>query len=158
MKNTFFSAVYQDGSVQITGHWFQAGSFAVSLLNQFYENDKAARLSVFRLESDLLMNRLRKGYLADGDLEKAGQEYLYILDTLPTLHPFELTDVESERKRIRELFTEETEETILCSFKAMGLNASSEEGIRSLDVVPVPWERLFRENWNLLREIERTRH
>ena len=153
MKKSFFSAIYRDGKVQIAGQWFDAGSFAVSLLNQFYENDKAARLSVFRSESDLLMSRLQEGFLVEGELEKVGKEYLYVLETLETLHPFELTDVESERNRIRELFTEETEETILCSFKAMGLNASSDVGARDTGVVPVPWERLFRENWNLLREI-----
>ena len=45
----FFSADYRDGRVRIGSKTYSAGYYCVHLLNQYYENDTAARLSVFTL-------------------------------------------------------------------------------------------------------------
>ena len=46
-KISFFRADYRDGRVHIGGKSYPAGNFAVHLLNQFYENDTAARIGVW---------------------------------------------------------------------------------------------------------------
>ena len=44
----FLIAVYRDGRVHIGGKSYPAGTFAVHLLNQYYKDDTAARIAVFR--------------------------------------------------------------------------------------------------------------
>ena len=44
----FLTAVYRDGRVHIGGKSYPAGTFAVQLLNQYYKDDTAARIAVFR--------------------------------------------------------------------------------------------------------------
>lgn len=58
-KISFFSADYRDGRVHIGGKSYPAGTFAVHLLNQFYENDTAARIGVFTTDNWQLENMLR---------------------------------------------------------------------------------------------------
>ena len=48
MISSFFTADYRDGRVIFGGKHYPAGMFAVHLLNQFYINDTAARIAVFR--------------------------------------------------------------------------------------------------------------
>ena len=50
-KISFFSADYRDGRVHIGGKSYPAGTFATHLLNQFYENDTAARIGVFTTDN-----------------------------------------------------------------------------------------------------------
>ena len=61
-KVSFFSADYRDGRVSIGDKTYPAGTFAVYLLNQYYLNDTAARISVYAGGSRFLENRLRLGY------------------------------------------------------------------------------------------------
>ena len=43
--NPFLTADYRDGRVRIGSKTYAAGAYAVHLLNQYYKNDTAARLS-----------------------------------------------------------------------------------------------------------------
>ena len=66
-KISFFSADYRDGRVHMGGKNYPAGTFAVHLLNQFYENDTAARIGVFTTDNWQLENMLRIGYVNISD-------------------------------------------------------------------------------------------
>ena len=151
-ENKFFTAIYQDGKVQISGQWFDAGSFAVHLLNQFYENDTAARLSVFCMGNDFLLANLKSGYLDKELFLKAGWEYQQILNTLPALKPFDLLDLQSEQQRLQELFTEENANLIREYLKAIGQNANAEMGI--LGILPVDDQKLFETGEKLIQQIQ----
>ena len=48
MISAFFTADYRDGRVIFGGKSYPAGAFATHLLGQFYINDTAARIAVFR--------------------------------------------------------------------------------------------------------------
>ena len=48
MISAFFTADYRDGRVIFSGKSYPTGVFATHLLNQFYINDTAARIAVFR--------------------------------------------------------------------------------------------------------------
>ena len=50
-KVDYFTADYRDGRVHIGGKVYQTGYFATHLLNQFYENDTAARIAVFTTDN-----------------------------------------------------------------------------------------------------------
>ena len=92
-ENKFFTAIYQYGNVKMNEQLFDAGSFAVHLLNQFYQNDTAERLSVFCIGNDFLLANLKTGYLNMELFLKAGWESQQILKTLPTLKPFDLMNL-----------------------------------------------------------------
>ena len=150
-ENTFFTAIYQDGKVKMNGQWFDAGSFAVHLLNQFYENDTAARLSVFCIGNDFLLANLKTGYLNMELFLKAGWEYQQILKTLPTLKPFDLLDLEAERIRLQKLFTQENGKIIQTYLRALGKNADAE--CQFLGVLPVDDPELFSAGEKLIQQI-----
>ena len=84
----FLTAVYRDGRVHIGGKSYPAGTFAVQLLNQYYKDDTAARIAVFRQSNWNVQEQLCAGYLNETDFIKAGKEILTILQTLPKLKPF----------------------------------------------------------------------
>ena len=153
-QNEFFTAIYQDSKVQINGHWFDAGSFAVQLLNQYYENDTAAQLVVFCMGSDFLLANLKSGFLDKELFMKAGWEYQQILNTLPSLQPFDLLDLESERHRLQALFAEENANRIQRYLSALGENANAEEGLQLLGVLPVGNKELFRTGESLIWQIQ----
>ena len=111
-KISFFSADYRDGRVHIGGKSYPAGTFAVHLLNQFYENDTAARIGVFTTDNWQLENMLRIGYINISDFVKAGERMVNIFTALPWLKPFDMLGTNDERNRIAELFSEENGETI----------------------------------------------
>ena len=102
----FLTAVYRDGRVHIGGKSYPAGTFAVQLLNQYYKDDTAARIAVFRQSNWNVQEQLCAGYLNETDFIKAGKEILTILQTLPKLKPFSSLDIAAEKQRIAELFTE----------------------------------------------------
>ena len=103
-KVRFFSADYQDGRVRIGNKTYPAGDYCVHLLNQYYENDTAARLSVFVSENMMLQSELQAGYISEGTFLRAGEEMMYIFVALPWLRPFDLLDIETERNRVSSLF------------------------------------------------------
>ena len=106
-KISFFSADYRDGRVHIGGKSYPAGTFAAHLLNQFYENDTAARIAVYTTDNWQLENMLRLGYLNISDYVKAGKRMANIFTALPWLKPFDMLGTDDERNRIEALFTEE---------------------------------------------------
>ena len=71
-KISFFRADYRDGRVHIGGKSYPAGTFATHLLNQFYENDTAARIGVFTTDNWQLENMLKLNI--NSNLEKAIDE------------------------------------------------------------------------------------
>ena len=68
----FLTAVYRDGRVHIGGKSYPAGTFAVQLLNQYYKDDTAARIAVFRQSNWNVQEQLCAGYLNKTDFIKAG--------------------------------------------------------------------------------------
>ena len=70
----FFSADYRDGRVRIGSKTYPAGHYCVHLLNQYYKDDTAARISVFTNRNWQLQEQLKAGYLNAGDFTKAGEE------------------------------------------------------------------------------------
>lgn len=138
---SFFSADYRDGRVGIGGKTYPAGSFAVHLLNQYYINDTAARISVFVLYNWQVTQQLTDGYLNEGDYLKAGDEIQHILNTLPDLQPFNMLDVNAERNRAAELFTEENAERIKDFLTRRG-KAASYDGIY-FGVMPTEYDKAF---------------
>ena len=57
----------------------------MQLLNQYYKDDTAARIAVFRQSNWNVQEQLCAGYLNETDFIKAGKEILTILQTLPKL-------------------------------------------------------------------------
>ena len=106
-KISFFRADYRDGRVHIGGKSYPAGTFATHLLNQFYENDTAARIGVFTTDNWQLENMLRIGYVNISDYVKAGERMVNIFTALPWLKPFDMLGTDNERNRVSELFSEE---------------------------------------------------
>ena len=106
-KISFFRADYRDGRVHIGGKSYPAGTFAVHLLNQFYENDTAARIGVFTTDNWQLENMLRIGYINISDYVKAGERMVNIFTALPWLKPFDMLGTDNERNRVSDLFSEE---------------------------------------------------
>ena len=111
-KIDFFTADYRDGQVHIGGKTYPAGYFAVHLLNQYYENDTAARIGVYAVQNDHLHDTLSKGYMDKDDFLEVGERLLEIHRALPWLMPFKFLDTNGERDRLTELFTEETYDMI----------------------------------------------
>ena len=119
--NGFFTADYRDGRVYFDGKNYPAGIFATHLLNQFYVNDTAARLSVFcdNVHYNIL-RQLRCGYLTIWEFEKTGENLLELIKTLPDLKPFDTLDITALKERITVLFTEETGKRICEYFRMRG--------------------------------------
>lgn len=47
-KISFFSADFRDGRIRIGNKTYPAGTFATHLLNQYYKDDTAARLAIYK--------------------------------------------------------------------------------------------------------------
>ena len=85
-----------------------------------YENDTVARINVMRTHIERAERTLWLGYLDERDLQKAGEEILYILKFLPNIQPFQTLDIREERSRIQELFTEENAYSLMDHFRIRG--------------------------------------
>ena len=137
----YFAAVYRDGRVHIGNKSYAAGVYAVHLLNQYYKNDTAARIAVYKQYILQVRRQLEIGYLNESDFEKAGEETQSILKTLPKLKPFDTLDVESEKKRISELFTKENAVFIMDYFSRKGAIAHVDKGAAILGVLPPDYDK-----------------
>ena len=116
----FFSADYRDGRVRIGSKTYSAGYYCVHLLNQYYKDDTAARLSVFTNRNWQLQEQLKAGYLNADDFAKAGEEICNIFHVLPWLKPFDALDIKAERNRVTNLFTSENAEMLIsCMMEPM---------------------------------------
>lgn len=108
MISSFFTADYRDGRVIFGGKHYPAGMFAVHLLNQFYINDTAARIAVFRDGLNFhILRQLQDGYLNISDFVKTGANTLQSLKALPKLKPFDGLKAEEIRNTVETLFTEQ---------------------------------------------------
>lgn len=72
---------------------------------------------------------------------RCGKEIQYILDTLPKLKPFDTLNIEAERKRISELFTESIAESIIDFFSIRVEIAERDEGQVLFDIFPVAYDK-----------------
>lgn len=142
-KIDFFTADYRDGQVHIGGKTYPAGYFAVHLLNQYYENDTAARIGVYAAQNDHLHDTLAKGYIDKDDFLEAGERLLEIHRALPWLLPFRFLDTDGERQRLAELFTEETYEKIQQYYRCKAEVYSMTWEQSWLDKVPQSYNKEF---------------
>lgn len=119
MISSFFTADYRDGRVIFGGEHYPAGMFAVHLLNQFYINDSAARIAVFRDSLNFhILRQLQDGYLNISDFVKTGANTLQSFKTLPKLKPFDGLKAEEIRSTVETLFTEQIGQEICKYFAA----------------------------------------
>lgn len=118
MISSFFTADYRDGRVIFGGNSYPAGVFATHLLNQFYINDTAARIAVFRDDLNYhILTQINNGYLSITEFVKTGANTLEALKALPKLRPFDGLNIEEIRNAVRTLFTEENGQKI-CGYFA----------------------------------------
>ena len=156
MATTFFTAAYQDGYVFLgKGHYY-AGSFAVHLLNDFYKDDLAARLSVFKSAGWQVLDLLNKGCITSAPLIAAGKELQQILKVLPKLKPFSLLDVAAEWKRMNQLFTEEAANILREYFLQRSLIGQAEEIQIILGILPRHDAALLQKGSALVEDIQKT--
>ena len=120
---------------------YAAGVYAVHLLNQYYKNDTAARIAVYKQYILQVRRQLEIGYLNESDFEKAGEEIQSVLNTLPKLKPFDTLDVESEKKRISEFFTEENAVSIMDYFSRKDAISHIDKGATILAVLPPAYDK-----------------
>ncbi len=119
MISSFFTADYRDGRVIFGGKHYPAGMFAVHLLNQFYINDTATRIAVFRDSLNFhILRQLQDGYLNISDFVKTGANTLQSFKTLPKLKPFDGLKAEEIRSTVETLFTEQIGQEICEYFAA----------------------------------------
>ncbi len=100
---SFFEADYYNGNVYINEKRYAAGVFAMHLLQQFYVNDTAARISVL-IHSWEVQRELALGFLQAKEFTAAKEELVEILKNVGRLRPFDLFDIEKEERRLTELF------------------------------------------------------
>ena len=156
-KVEYFTADYRDGRVHIGGKVYQAGYFATHLLNQYYENDTAARISMFTLDNWILERNLERGYLYPPMFINAGKDILNIFTALPWLRPFNLLDVNSERERVAQLFTEENCDTIIEYFQRRSKVMAMDLAQTMYNITPREFdEDFFKKASLLLKEVKRT--
>ena len=140
---SFFSADYLDGMVHIGGKRHASGHFAVVLLEDFHNNELGPRIIVARQAIEDALVHLKYGYLLDRNFLKAGQDILYILKHLNRLRPFDELDIEGERIRIEELFTEETAEMVVRYFRQMSRAGYSDFGFVFAGLCPPGYDEDF---------------
>ncbi len=139
----FFSADYRDGRVRIGNKTYPAGYYCVHLLNQYYKDDTAARLSVFTHRNGQLQNQLQAGYISESVFLRAGEEMLHIFHALPWLKPFDVLDINAERNRIANLFTNENAEMLASYFHRRAAVGNMDEGQVLLDILPPAYNKKF---------------
>lgn len=118
MISSFFTADYRDGRVIFGGKSYPAGVFATHLLNQFYINDTAARIAVFRDDLNYhILAQLNNRYLNITEFVKTGANSLEALKALPKLRPFDGLNTDEIRNTVEMLFTEQVGQAI-CGYFA----------------------------------------
>ncbi|MBQ6699872.1 MAG: hypothetical protein IJM98_04345 [Oscillospiraceae bacterium] len=142
-KINYFSADYRDGLVTMAGKTYPAGTFATHLLNQYYENDTVARISVFTVKNWHLQDTLEKGYVDPDLFEEAGEELLLRFRALPWLKPFDRLDLESEKIRIKNLFTKDKAEIIMDYYHRKAKVHMMPWDMAYLDHVPEEYDKYF---------------
>ena len=153
----FFSSDYRDGRVRIGNKTYPAGHYCVHLLNQYYKDDTAARISVFTNRNWQLQEQLKAGYLNADDFTKAGEEICNIFHVLPWLKPFNLLDIKAERNRIKDLFTKANAETLISYFRRRAAVGTMDEGQALLYLLPPEYDKnFFEQAERLLADVYKT--
>ena len=153
----FFSADYRDGRVRIGNKTYSAGYYCVHLLNQYYKDDTAARISVFTNQNWQLQEQLKAGYLNASDFTKAGDEICNIFQALPWLKPFDALDIKAERSRFANLFTSKNAEMLMAYFRRRAAVGNMDEGQALLHLLPPEYDKAFFEQADrLLAEVHST--
>lgn len=156
-KISFFSSDFRGGRIRIGNKTYPAGMFATHLLNQYYKDDTAARLAVYKQYSWHLYNTISAGYLDNNDVLRSGWEIDQILKTLPKLQPFTKLDVEAECIRIAELFTENNADFIREYFNAKAQILAMEINESALDLLPIEIDKVQQKTAdNLLNDMMTT--
>ena len=137
-----FSADYRDGIVTIAKKHY-AGFYAMSLLNQYYKNDNAARIAVFREYLWHVRETLALGYLNDTDFIKAGEEIQMMLKTLPNIKPFNICDISAENERISCLFTKSNADLITEYFHRKAKVQIIDTAQTVLGILPPEYDKVF---------------
>lgn len=155
--NPFLAADYRDGRVRIGNKTYAAGVYAVHLLNQYYKNDTAARLSVYKRHGWNVAEQIAVGYLKETDFISAGTEIGLNLDTLPMLKPFDQFNIDDERNRISDLFSENNANQITDFFHCRSAAESKLQTELDLDLLPPEYDKkFFKESNALIAEITET--
>ena len=153
----FFSADYRDGRVRIGSKTYPAGSYCVHLLNQYYKDDTAARISVFTNRNWQLQEELKAGYLNCTDFITAGEEMCGIFQPLLRLKPFDLLDMDAERHRVAALFTEENAHILASYFQRRAAVGNMDTGQILLHLLPKEYDKAFFEKAeDLLNDVRTT--
>lgn len=156
-KVSFFNADYRDGRVHIGGKAYPAGTFATHLLNQYYENDTATRIAVFKQYILAVLRELEQGYMNPTDFVKCGEEICPILKALSALQPFSILNANDERNRITTLFTEGNAQRIADHLRRRAAVANMDIGAIALGAVPKEYDKeLFAIAEALLSDIKKT--
>ena len=153
----FLTAIYRDGRVHIGSKSYAAGTFAVHLLNQYYKNDTAARIAVFRQNNWNVQEQLAAGYLNETDFVKAREEIQLILKTLPKLKPFSSLDIATEKQCIAALFTAENAVAIQDYFRRRAAVARKDQDVIYLGILPPEYDKsLFKKYETLCATVLQT--
>jgi hypothetical protein len=143
--------------VRISNKTYSAGYYCVHLLNQYYKEDTAARISVFTNRNWQLQEQLKAGYLNAGDFTKAGEEICNVFHVLPWLKPFDVLDIKAERNRVENLFTNKNAEMLVSYFRRRAVVGNMDEGQVLLHLLPPEYDKAFFEQAEgLLTEVRRT--
>lgn len=154
---SFFNADYRDGRVHIGGKTYPAGTFATHLLNQYYENDTAARIAVFKQNILAVQRELEQGYINPADFAKCSEEISAILKTLSSLQPFSMLQINDERNRAAALFIKENADRIADYLRRRAAVANMDIGSIALGAVPKEYDKkLFAASEDLLTDIKKT--
>ncbi len=151
-----FSVDYRDSIVTIDKKHY-VGFYAMSLMNQYYKNDNAARIAVFREYLWHVKETLALGYLNDTDFIKAGEEIQMMLKTLPNIKPFNSCNIEAEKERIAYLFTKTNADLIIEYFHRKAKVQSIDTAQVVLDILPPEYDKVFfKTAEDLLKEVKET--
>ena len=153
----FFYADYSVGKITVASKTVDAGQYTVELLNQYYKDDAAARISVFRAENWELEDTLSKGYLNPRLFVEAITVINNIFTALPKLKPFNLIDIDKEKERISKLFTYENAEILDEYFRRKGKLQNIKEEYIILGILPPEYDKnFFTQAEKLLNEVNTT--
>lgn len=120
------------------------------LLNQYYRNDTAARLRGIETHGWNAGTTDKAGYLKETDFISAGTEIGLILDTLPILKPFDQFNIDGERNRISDLFSENNAKQIADFFHRRSIVESRSQIELDLDLLPPEYDKKFFKEANIL--------
>jgi hypothetical protein len=111
-----FSADFRDDKVTIGGETFLSGFLFVNAMNEYWQpyggNDDenfeiAQKLLVMKSGAKVARDEFALGYLYPPHAEKLYDEILYKINTVAKAKPFCFLDLDAERERCKQLFSEE---------------------------------------------------